>query len=84
VTDGPANDLRTRVFSYNTSGLLSQTADPLGRTVHLAYDAANRPQSLTLFDGGVVGFECDAENHLTAVTPPDDRSTSSATTPLAR
>jgi RHS repeat-associated protein len=70
VDDIASVGMRRTMFSYDALGRLTTLIDPLNRTNRYGYDAAGRPQQLTLADGQVASFQIDSEFNLTSVTPP--------------
>jgi YD repeat-containing protein len=61
---------RTWAYSYDASGRLLSTLDPLGRRDSLFYDAADRLTRRVLPGGREVHFAYDSSGNLTGVTPP--------------
>jgi RHS repeat-associated protein len=57
-------------YSYDGSGRLLSTLDPVGRRDSLFYDAADRVTRRVLPGGSEVLFAYDSSGNLTAVTPP--------------
>ncbi len=60
---------RSWTFSYDGSGRLSGTQNPLSQSVTFGYDLADRVTSQTNPDGSVIGFRYDVNGDLVGVTP---------------
>lgn len=71
---GGDDEVRLTRFNYYTvgpsKGRLQTVSDPLGRQQHFEYDLKGRTTRHVLPDGREVGYEYDANDNVTAVTPP--------------
>jgi RHS repeat-associated protein len=61
---------RIASYTYDASGRLATTTDPLGRTDSLFHDPADRLTRQVLPGGREIGFAYDSSGNLTSVTPP--------------
>ncbi|MDP1858404.1 MAG: RHS repeat-associated core domain-containing protein [Gemmatimonadaceae bacterium] len=61
---------RATTYSYDSTGRLASTRDPLRRVERYAYDSVGRIKTQTLFDGRVIGYGYDANGNLISLTPP--------------
>jgi YD repeat-containing protein len=60
---------RVASYTYDSSGRLATTTDPLNRTDSLFYDSADRLTRQVLPGGREIAFAYDSSGNLTSVTP---------------